>query len=72
MRRIFRIVLLLLILEHGSEIYDGIQGSIGIIRDIGRRLEAAAEGAEGFFRGLGFESGSESEIEIVLGNETMI
>ena len=72
MRRIFRIVLLLLILEYGSEIFDGIHGSIGFVRSIGRRLGSGAEIAEEFFRGLGFEPGSEPEIEVILGNETVV
>ena len=71
-RRLLRIIILLLILEHGSEIYDRLQWGMGKVRGIGRRLSACAETAEDFFRGLGFESVSESEFDIVFGDKAVV
>ena len=71
-RRLLRLLILVILLEHGSEIFSGIQGSIGFVRGIGRGIEAGAEAAEEFFRGLGFEPESESEVEVVLGDKTVV
>ncbi len=59
MKRLIKILLALLIIEHGSSLVSGIQGYFSSSTSVGTRVSEYVENVGEFFRRLGFEPQNE-------------